>query len=110
MHAWHDVHVDDHLIETVFPVVIEVPVGSKNQDELDKETRLLKRDRVLYSAVQCPANYGFIPRTFCESGEPLDALVLTRDDVVPLTVIEAGALGVMPMRDEKALADKITRH
>jgi inorganic pyrophosphatase len=93
MHAWHHVHVDDHLIETAFPVVIEGPMGSKNQYELDKETGLLQRDRVLYSAVHCPANYGFIPRAFCEGGDPLDALVLSRDGVVPLTV-----------------NDKITRH
>jgi inorganic pyrophosphatase len=56
MHAWHDVHVDDHLIEQAFPVVIEVPMGSKNKYELDKETGLLKLDRVLYSAVHYPAN------------------------------------------------------
>ena len=70
MHAWHDIYVDDHLIEKAFPVVIEVPMGSKNKYELDKETGLLKLDRVLYSAVHYPANYGFIPRTFCEDGDP----------------------------------------
>ena len=107
MHAWHDVYVDDHLIETAFPVVIEVPMGSKNKYELDKETGLLKLDRVLYSAVHYPANYGFIPRTFCEDGDPLDALVLSQEAVVPLTIIEARAIGVMRMRDEKGLDDKI---
>ena len=66
MHPWHDVYVDDHLIEKAFPVVIEVPMGSKNKYELDKETGLLRLDRVLYSAVHYPANYGFIPRTFCD--------------------------------------------
>ena len=79
MHAWHDIYVDDHLIEKAFPVVIEVPMGSKNKYELDKETGLLKLDRVLYSAVHYPANYGFIPRTFCEDGDPLDALVLGQE-------------------------------
>ena len=83
MHAWHDIYVDDHLIEKAFPVVIEVPMGSKNKYELDKETGLLKLDRVLYSAVHYPANYGFIPRTFCEDGDPLDALVLGQEAVVP---------------------------
>ena len=100
MHAWHDIYVDDHLIEKAFPVVFEVPTGSKNKYELDKETGLLKLDRVLYSAVHYPANYAFIPRTFCEDGDPLDALVL-------LTIIECCAIGVMSMHDEKGLVDKV---
>jgi inorganic pyrophosphatase len=107
MHAWHDIYVDDHLIETAFPVVIEVPMGSKNKYELDKETGLLKLDRVLYSAVHYPANYGFIPRTYCEDGDPLDALVLGQEPVTPLTMMEARAIGMMRMRDEKGLDDKI---
>jgi inorganic pyrophosphatase len=107
MHAWHDIYVDDSLIQTAFPVVIEVPMGSKNKYELDKETGLLKLDRVLYSAVHYPANYGFIPRTFCDDGDPLDALVLSQAEVVPLTILEARAIGVMRMRDEKGLDDKI---
>jgi len=90
-----------------FPVVIEVPMGSKNKYELDKETGLLRLDRVLYSAVHYPANYGFIPRTFCEDGDPLDALVLGQEPVTPLTLLEARAIGVMRMRDEKGLDDKI---
>ncbi len=107
MHAWHDIYVDDHLIEKVFPVVIEVPMGSKNKYELDKETGLLRLDRVLYSAVHYPANYGFIPRTYCEDGDPLDALVLSQQEVMPLTIVEARAIGVMRMRDEKGIDDKI---
>ena len=107
MHAWHDIYVDDHLIEKAFPVVIEVPMGSKNKYELDKETGLLKLDRVLYSAVHYPANYGFIPRTYCEDGDPLDALVLGQEPVTPLTMMDARAIGVMRMRDEKGLDDKI---
>ena len=99
--------MDDHLIEKAFPVVIEVPMGSKNKYELDKETGLLKLDRVLYSAVHYPANYGFIPRTFCEDGDPLDALVLGQEPVNPLTLMDARAIGVMRMRDEKGLDDKI---
>jgi inorganic pyrophosphatase len=93
MHAWHDVYVDDHLVGKAFPVVIEVPMGSKNKYELDKETGLLRLDRVLYSAVHYPANYGFIPRTFCEDGDPLDALVLGQEPVTPLTLLEARAIG-----------------
>src|SRR5215468_10352319 len=104
MHAWHDVYVDDHLVATAFPVVIEVPMGSKNKYELDKETGLLRLDRVLHSAVYYPANYGFIPRTYCDDW---DALVLGQEEVAPLTIVEARAIGVMRMRDEKGVDDKI---
>lgn len=107
MHPWHDIYVDDHLIATAFPVVIEVPMGSKNKYELDKESGLMRLDRVLYSAVYYPANYGFIPRTFCDDGDPLDALVLGQEAVHPMTVVEARAIGVMRMRDEKGIDDKI---
>jgi inorganic pyrophosphatase len=107
MHPWHDCYVDDTLIATAFPVVIEIPKGAKNKYELDKETGLLRLDRVLHSAVYYPADYGFIPRTFCDDGDPLDALVLSQEAVYPLTLVEARAIGVMRMRDEKGLDDKI---
>ena len=107
MHPWHDSYVDDALVATEFPVVIEIPKGSKNKYELDKETGLLRLDRVLYSAVHYPADYGFIPRTFCDDGDPLDALVLGQEPVYPLTIVEARAIGVMRMRDEKGIDDKI---
>ena len=107
MHPWHDCYVDDTVVETAFPVVIEVPKGSKNKYELDKETGLLRLDRVLYSAVHYPADYGFIPRTFCDDGDPLDALVIGQEPVHPLTLVEARAIGVMRMRDEKGIDDKI---
>ena len=107
MHPWHDVYIDDTQIESQFPVVIEVPRGSKNKYELDKETGLLRLDRILYSAVYYPANYGFIPRTFCDDNDPLDALVLGSEPVDPLTIVDARAIGVMQMRDEKGIDDKI---
>jgi inorganic pyrophosphatase len=107
VHPWHDIYVDDQLVDREFPVVIEVPMGSKNKYELDKETGFLRLDRVLYSAVHYPANYGFIPRSFCDDGDPLDALVLGQEPVYPLTVVEARAVGVMRMRDEKGIDDKI---
>ena len=106
-HPWHDTYVDDTVIERAFPVVIEIPKGSKNKYELDKETGLLRLDRVLHSAVYYPADYGFIPRTYCDDGDPLDALVLSQEPVYPLTVVEARAVGVMRMRDEKGVDDKI---
>lgn len=107
MHPWHDLYVDDHLIAKEFPVVIEVPKGSRCKYELDKESGLMRLDRVLYSAVYYPANYGFIPRTYCDDGDPLDALVLSQESVFPNTVLEARAIGVMRMRDEKGIDDKI---
>src|SRR5919206_74655 len=107
MHPWHDSYVDGAMIASAFPVVIEIPKGSKNKYELDKETGLLRLDRVLYSSVHYPADYGFIPRTFCDDGDPLDALVLGQEPVYPLTIVEARAIGVMRMRDEKGIDDKI---
>jgi inorganic pyrophosphatase len=107
MHPWHDSYVDEAVIATGFPVVIEIPKGSKHQYELDKETGLLRLDRVLYSAVYYPADYGFIPRTYCDDDDPLDALVLGQEPVYPLTIVEARAIGVMRMRDEKGIDDKI---
>jgi inorganic pyrophosphatase len=107
MHPWHDSYVDETLIETAFPAIIEIPKGSTNKYELDKETGLLRLDRVLYSAVYYPADYGFIPRTFCDDGDPLDVLVLGQEPVFPLTIVEARAIGVMRMRDEKGMDDKI---
>ena len=107
MHPWHDCYLDEQSVQRSFPAVIEVPKGSKNKYELDKETGLLRLDRVLYSAVHYPADYGFIPRTFCDDGDPLDALVLGQEPVYPLTIVEARAIGVMRMRDEKGIDDKI---
>ena len=107
MNPWHDVYVDDHLVENAFPVIIEVPQGSKNKYELDKSSGLLRLDRVLYSAVHYPANYGFIPRTYCDDGDPLDVLVLGQEPVVPLAIVEARAIAVIRMRDEKGIDDKI---
>ncbi len=107
MHPWHDVPVDEDRIGDVFPVVIEVPMGSNNKYELDKMSGLLRLDRVLYSAVHYPANYGFVPRTYCDDQDPLDALVIAQEPVVPLTLMDARALGVMRMRDDKGVDDKI---
>jgi inorganic pyrophosphatase len=107
MHPWHDCYIDDALVGTAFPAVIEIPKGSKNKYELDKTTGLLRLDRVLHSAVHYPADYGFIPRTFCGDGDPLDVLVLAQEPVYPLTLVEARAIGVMRMRDEKGVDDKI---
>src|SRR4026207_2491693 len=106
MHPWHDSYVDEAVVATGFPVVIEIPKGSKNKYELDKTTGLLRLDRVLYSAVYYPADYGFIPRTYCDDGDPLDALVLGQEPVYPLTLVEARAIGVLGMRGARGGGDK----
>lgn len=105
-HPWHDVTIEEP-IEEGFPAIIEIPKGSKNKYELDKRTGILILDRVLFSAVHYPANYGFIPQTYCDDGDPLDVLVLGQEPVVPLTIVRARAVGVMSMRDDKGLDDKI---
>jgi inorganic pyrophosphatase len=106
MHPWHDVIVGDDAPE-IIPVVIEVPKGSKNKYELDKPSGLLRVDRVLFSSVHYPANYGFIPRTYCEDHDPLDVLVLGQEPVVPLTIMFAKPIGVMKMKDQGEADDKI---
>src|SRR5262245_48350687 len=70
MHPWHDCYIDSTHVTKSFPAIIEIPKGSTNKYELDKETGLLRLDRVLYSAVYYPADYGFIPRTYCDDGDP----------------------------------------
>src|SRR5262249_13154622 len=94
-------------IEEHFRAVVEIPKGSKIKYELDKRTGLLWLDRVLYSSVHYPANYGFLPRTYCDDGDPLDVLVLRQEPVVPLGVLGARAIGVITMRDDKGQDDKI---
>jgi inorganic pyrophosphatase len=106
-HPWHDIFIDEANIERSFTTLIEIPKGSKVKYELDKETGLLKVDRVLFSAVHYPANYGFIPRSYCDDGDPLDVLVLGQEPVVPMCLIRARAIGVMRMRDDKGGDDKI---
>jgi len=106
MHPWHDVPLRADGGDTVH-AVIEIPKGSKVKYEIDKATGLLRVDRVLYSAVHYPANYGFLPQTFCEDGDALDVLVLGQEPVVPLCVLRARAIGVMTMSDEKGRDDKI---
>jgi inorganic pyrophosphatase len=105
-HPWHDVPLPGDLA-LWFPCYIEIPKGSKVKYELDKATGLLRVDRVLYSSVFYPANYGFVPRTYCPDGDPLDVLVLGQEEVAPGVLMRARAIGVMQMRDEKGQDDKI---
>jgi inorganic pyrophosphatase len=106
MHPWHDVKLHP-LTPEIVSVMIEVPKGSKTKYELDKESGFLRVDRVLYSSVHYPANYGFLPGTYCEDHDPLDVLVLGQDAVVPLTIMTAKPIGVMKMLDQGEADDKI---
>ncbi|CAK9170720.1 unnamed protein product [Ilex paraguariensis] len=87
--------------------VIEITKGSKVKYELDKKTGLIKVDRVLYSSVVYPHNYGFIPRTLCEDNDPMDVLVLMQEPVLPGCFLRARAIGLMPMIDQGEKDDKI---
>lgn len=106
MHPWHDVEIGSEAPHIV-PVIIEVPMGSKNKYELDKPSGLLKVDRVLFSSVHYPANYGFIPQSYCDDHDPLDVLVLGQEPVVPLSIMQARPIGVMKMMDQGEADDKI---
>ena len=106
MHPVHDIEVPADIGAFV-PSVIEIPRGSHLKYEVDKPTGLLRLDRVLYSAVHYPVNYGFIPRTHADDGDPLDILVLMQEPVEPLTIVRARCLGGLKMVDDKGGDDKI---
>ena len=98
IHPWHDVTPGEDMPQE-FNTIIEIPFGSSVKYELDKSSGLIKLDRILYSAVYYPANYGFIPQTLAEDDDPLDVLVLCQETVVPLTLIHARTIGLMTMID-----------
>src|SRR5215510_9688507 len=106
MHPLHDIVVPP-AIDDYVPAVVEIPKGSKLKYEIDKTTGLLMLDRVLYSSVHYPANYGFIPQSHADDGDPLDILVLMQEPVVPLTIVRARAIAGFYMRDDKGVDDKI---
>lgn len=105
-HPWHDVRVGTDAPD-VFQAIIEIPQGSKVKYELDKETGMLRVDRMLYSSVVYPANYGFIPRTYAADGDPLDVLVLVQEQVDPLSIVRARPIGLMSMLDDNEEDAKI---
>lgn len=106
LNAWHSVPYGSTAPKVV-NAIIEIPKDSKAKYELDKETGLIKLDRVLFSAVHYPANYGFIPQTYCDDQDPLDILVLSSVEAVPLCIVEAKVIGVMRMIDNNEQDDKI---
>ena len=106
MNIWHDMDPAE-ITPSDFSAVIEIPKGSSCKYELDKKTGLCRLDRVLYTATHYPANYGFIPRTYADDGDPLDVLVLCDAPIYPLTLVRAYPIGAMRMIDGGKLDDKI---
>ena len=105
-HPWHDVQIGEETPDVVRGIV-EIPKNSRAKYELDKDSGMLILDRVLYSSINYPANYGFIPQTYCDDNDPLDILVLSQIEVVPMCIVEAKVIGVMRMMDEGEMDDKI---
>jgi inorganic pyrophosphatase len=105
-HPWHSISPGENSPQNV-TAIIEIPKGSKAKYEIDKETGLLRLDRILFSSVMYPANYGFIPQTYCDDHDPLDILVLCSADVYPMSMIDAKVIGVMHMVDNGEQDDKI---
>lgn len=106
MNIWHDIN-PERINPKDFISVIEITKGGKNKYELDKETGLLRLDRVLYTATHYPANYGFIPRTYADDNDPLDVLVLCQENVDPMTLVECYPIGVITMIDSEQNDEKI---
>ena len=106
MNIWHDLE-KNRITENKFEALIEIPKGSKAKYELDKDTGLLRLDRVLYTSTVYPANYGFIPRTLADDGDPLDVLVLCSESLQPLSLVRVFPIGVITMIDNGADDEKI---
>ena len=106
LHPWHGVSAGRDAPEIV-TAVIEVPKGSQTKYELDKLSGLLKVDRILYSAVHYPANYGFIPRTYGDDGDPLDVLLICAEPLEPMSLVRAYPIGVIKMMDNGRNDEKI---
>ena len=106
MNIWHDI-APERITSKCFEAYIEIPKGCKAKYELDKDTGLLKLDRVLYTSTVYPANYGFIPRTLAEDDDPLDVLILCGESIYPSTLVRCYPIGVIKMIDGGKLDEKI---
>ncbi|MTI22366.1 inorganic diphosphatase [Fulvivirga sp. RKSG066] len=103
---WHRVPIGEKSPD-VINGIIEIPKNTRAKYELDKDTGLLLMDRVIYSSMYYPANYGFIPQTYCDDGDPLDVLVLSQITIVPMCIVSAKVIGAMRMFDGGEMDDKI---
>ena len=106
MNPWHDIEAK-RVSHEKFVAVIEISMSSKKKYELDKESGMLILDRVLFTSTHYPANYGFIPKTLSQDGDPLDVLVLCQEHLDPLTLVECYPIGVIKMIDEESVDEKI---
>ena len=106
MNLWRELPPGPRVPEVVF-CVVEIPKGSRNKYEYQEDTGVIKLDRVLYSSMHYPGDYGIIPRTFCEDGDPLDILVMTNQPTFPGCLIEARPIGVFHMLDAGLTDDKV---
>jgi len=106
MNIWHNIS-PKRIKKNRFYAVIEISKGGKNKYELDKETGMLKLDRVLFTSTHYPANYGFIPRTYANDNDPLDVLVLCSEEILPMTIVECSPIGVLIMEDGGSRDEKI---
>jgi inorganic pyrophosphatase len=106
IHPWHDISIGEETPEIV-NAIIEIPKDSKLKYELDKETGLLKLDRYMFSAVHYPGDYGFIPRTLWEDGDPLDVCIITQRATVPMALCKVKVIGVIRMKDNHEMDNKI---
>lgn len=103
---WHDIS-PARINPEDFIAVIEIEKGSKKKYELDKETGHIILDRILYTSTHYPANYGFIPRTYADDGDPLDVLLLCSENIQSLSLVRCYPIGVITMLDQGKLDEKI---
>lgn len=106
MNIWHDID-PGRITPQDFVAVVEIPKGSKKKYELDKETGLIRLDRILYTSTHYPANYGLIPRTYGDDLDPLDVLVLCSEPLEPLTLVRCYPIGMISMVDDGRGDEKI---
>lgn len=106
MNIWHDIN-KERIKKDDFIGVVEISKSGDVKYELDKETGMLRLDRVLYTATHYPTNYGFIPRTYAEDNDPLDVLILCNEQIIPLTLVECYPIGVLIMNDNGEEDEKI---
>jgi inorganic pyrophosphatase len=106
MNIWHDLDAT-RVSANNFTAIIEIPKGCKTKYELDKETGMLKLDRILHTSTHYPANYGLIPRTYAEDGDPLDVLVICSENIYPMTLVKCYPIGVISMVDSGENDEKI---
>ena len=106
LHPWHGINPGDDSPKMV-NAIIEIPQGSRCKYEIDKASGLLKLDRIIYSSFHYPVNYGFIPQTLGDDGDPLDILVICSESIQPLCLTQASVIGNMQMVDSGKADDKI---